>query len=97
MTQLESKDSDMSNYFTSILILTDMRDQAGRIASNIMAPITFAEPISDANRARSLQTQHQAEYLWSLVDTIQPEQTKTLKYKLLHERVKTEFLEQGCL
>lgn len=95
MTQLESKDSDMSNYFTSILILTDMRDQAGRIASNIMAPITFAEPISDANRARSLQTQHQAEYLWSLVDTIQPEQTKTLKYKLLHERVKTEFLEQG--
>ncbi len=68
MTQSASKDSDMSNYFTSILILTDMRDQAGRIASNIIAPITFSEPISDENRARSLQTQHQAEYLWSLVD-----------------------------
>ena len=45
MTQSASKDSDMSNYFTSILILTDMRDQAGRIASNIIAPITFSEPI----------------------------------------------------
>ena len=54
MTQSASKDSDMSNYyFTSILILTDIRDQAGRIASNIIAPITFSEPISDENRARS--------------------------------------------
>lgn len=95
MTQSASKDSDMSNYFTSILILTDMRDQAGRIASNIIAPITFSEPISDENRARSLQTQHQAEYLWSLVDTLQPERTKTPEYIHLHERVKTEFLDQG--
>ncbi|WP_018679404.1 GGDEF domain-containing protein [Acinetobacter tjernbergiae] len=95
MTQVKSKDSKMSNYFISILVLTDMRDQAGRIASNIMAPITFDETIADENRARSLQTQHQAQYLWSLVDTIQPEQTKTVEYIRLHERVKTEFLDQG--
>lgn len=95
MTQVKSKDSNMSNYFISILVLTDMRDQAGRIASNIMAPITFDETIADENRARSLQTQHQAQYLWSLVDTIQPEQTKTVEYIRLHERVKTEFLDQG--
>lgn len=95
MMQSHSKDSVMSNYFTSILILTDMRDQAGRVASNIMAPVAFAEKISDENRARSLQTQHQAKYLWALVDTLQPEQAKTLEYRRLYLRVKTEFLDQG--
>lgn len=95
MLGAKSKDSKMSNYFISIVVLTDMRDQAGRVASNIMAPVTFKETISDINRARSLQTQHQARYLWSLVDTIQPEQTKTTEYYRLHRRVKTEFLDQG--
>lgn len=91
----ESKDSKISNYFTSILILTDMRDQAGRVASNIMAPVTFDEKISDENLARSLQTQHQTRYLWALVDTIHLEQSKTPEYSRLHQRVKTEFLDQG--
>ncbi|HIQ34162.1 MULTISPECIES: GGDEF domain-containing protein [Acinetobacter] len=95
MKQSKSKDSKMSNYFISILVLTDMRDQAGRVASNIMAPVTFGEKISDINRARCLQTQHQSQYLWALVDTIQPEQTKTDQYIHLHQRVKTEFLDKG--
>ncbi|WP_343581347.1 GGDEF domain-containing protein [Acinetobacter sp.] len=95
MVQSNSKNSKMSNYFTSILILTDMRDQAGRVASNIMAPVTFDEKISDENRARSLQTQHQAIYLWGLIDTIQPEQSKTPEYVRLYLRVKTEFLDKG--
>lgn len=95
MVLSESKNSKMSNYFTSILILTDMRDQAGRVASNIMAPVTFDEKISDENRARSLQTQHQAIYLWGLVDTIQPEQSKSTEYVRLYLRVKTEFLDKG--
>jgi len=95
MVLSESKNSKMSNYFTSILILTDMRDQAGRVASNIMAPMTFDEKISDENRARSLQTQHQAIYLWGLVDTIQPEQSKSTEYVRLYLRVKTEFLDKG--
>ncbi|QER38331.1 GGDEF domain-containing protein [Acinetobacter suaedae] len=95
MIQSKSKDSKISNYFTSILILTDMRDQAGRVASNIMAPVTFDEKISDENLARSLQTQHQTYYLWALVDTIHLEQSKTPEYNRLHQRVKTEFLDQG--
>ncbi|EPF93318.1 GGDEF domain-containing protein [Acinetobacter gyllenbergii] len=95
LVRSNSKNSKMSNYFTSILVLTDMRDQAGRVASNIMAPVTFDEKISDENRARSLQTQHQAIYLWELIDTIQPEQSKTLEYVRLYRRVKTEFLDKG--
>ncbi|EPG42610.1 MULTISPECIES: GGDEF domain-containing protein [Acinetobacter] len=95
LVRSNSKNSSMSNYFTSILILTDMRDQAGRIASNIMAPVTFDEKIPDENRARALQTQHQAVYLWELIDTIQPEQSKTPEYVSLYRRVKTEFLDRG--
>lgn len=95
MLQLKSKDSRISNYFTLIIVLTDMRDQAGRMASNIIAPVSFNEEIPSNNRARSLQTQHQARYLWILVDTLQPEQAKTLEYRRLYSQVKTEFIDKG--
>ena len=95
MLQLKSKDSRISNYFTLIIVLTDMRDQAGRMASNIIAPISFNEEIPSNNRARSLQTQHQARYLWILVDTLQPEQAKTPEYRRLYSRVKSEFIDKG--
>ncbi|MCH2071063.1 GGDEF domain-containing protein [Acinetobacter pittii] len=95
MLQLKSKDSRISNYFTLIIVLTDMRDQAGRMASNIIAPVSFKEEIPSNNRARSLQTQHQARYLWILVNTLQPEQAKTPEYRRLYSRVKTEFIDKG--
>lgn len=95
MLQLKSKDSRISNYFTLIIVLTDMRDQAGRMASNIIAPVSFNEEIPSNNRARSLQTQHQARYLWILVDTLHPEQAKTPKYRRLYSQVKSEFIDKG--
>src|SRR5699024_7029232 len=67
----------------------------GRIASNIIASITFSEKISADNLARSLQTQHQAYYLWDLVNTLQPEQAKTPEYLALHQQVKAQFLDRG--
>ena len=90
-----AKDTSVSDSYTLILILADLRDQAGRIASNIIASVTFAEKIPEDNLARSLQTQHQAHYLWGLVNTIQPKQAKTPEYLALHHQVKTQFLDQG--
>jgi len=90
-----AKDTFVSDSYTLILILADLRDQAGRIASNIIASVTFAEKIPEDNLARSLQTQHQAHYLWGLINTIQPEQAKTPEYLALHHQVKTQFLDQG--
>jgi len=90
-----AKDTSISDSYTLILILADLRDQAGRIASNIIASVTFAEKIPEDNLARSLQTQHQAHYLWGLINTIQPEQAKTPEYLALHHQVKTQFLDQG--
>lgn len=95
LLQSEAKSTSVSEYYTLILILADLRDQAGRIVSNIMPSITFVEKIPADNLARSLQTQYQAYYLWDLVNTLQPEQAKTPEYLALHQQVKAQFLDQG--
>ncbi|WP_313033968.1 GGDEF domain-containing protein [Acinetobacter sp.] len=95
LVQSEAKKTSVSEYYTLILILADLRDQAGRVASNVMASVTFAEKMPEENLARSLQTQHQAKYLWALVNTIQPEQDKTPEYLALYQQVKTQFLDQS--
>lgn len=89
------KNSEVTDYASIVLILADLRDQAGRVASNIMAPLSFAEPIPEYNKIRSLQTQEQVKYLWRLMDTIQPENLKTPKYLELHDQVKRRFIDQG--
>ncbi|WP_130803981.1 GGDEF domain-containing protein [Acinetobacter ihumii] len=90
--QRNSGESQLSDYITMILLLSDLRDQAGRAASNIIAPLSFKEQIPDINLARSLQTQYQAMYLWNLIDTLQPKDAKTPEYSRLHEQVKAKFL-----
>ena len=95
VVQRNSVDSQLSDYVTMILLLSDLRDQAGRVASNVIASVSFREAIPDNNRARSLQTQYQALYLWNLIDTLQPQYAKTPEYEKLHEQVKHEFLDEG--
>lgn len=93
----EGKDTAISNFYTQILLLADLRDQAGRAASNVMAHVTFAEPIPETNLARSLQTRKQVMYLWDLIDTLQSERDKTEEFKALHQAVYNEFLSKGLL
>ena len=93
--QSKGKNSVFSSNYTLIFLLADLRDQAGRSASNIMAAVTFNETVPNENLARSLQTQRQAQYLWELVHIVQPEQDKTPEFQVLHQRVKTEFLDQA--
>ena len=93
----EAKDTAISNFYTQILLLADLRDQAGRAASNVIAHVTFEEPIPETNMARSLQTRKQVMYLWELIDTLQPERDKTEEFKVLHQAVYNEFLAKGLL
>lgn len=94
---MESKkrNKEVTDYASMVLILADLRDQAGRVASNIMAPLSFSIPFPDTNKIRSLQTQEQVRYLWRLMDTIQPESLKTIDYLNLHQQVKDRFIDQG--
>lgn len=91
------KDTAISNFYTQILLLADLRDQAGRATSNVMAHVTFEQPIPETNLARSLQTRKQVMYLWELIDTLQPERDKTQEFKVLHQAVYNEFLAKGLL
>lgn len=91
------KDTAISNFYTQILLLADLRDQAGRAASNVMAHVTFEQLIPETNLARSLQTRKQVMYLWELIDTLQPERDKTQEFKVLHQAVYNEFLAKGLL
>lgn len=91
----KSKDDALSNYYILILLLADLRDQAGRSASNIMAAVTFNERISDENLGRSMQTQRQTQYLWQLVGVIQPDYAKNDQFNRLYRQVKDQFLNQG--
>lgn len=93
----EGKDTAVSNFYVQILLLADLRDQAGRAASNVMAHVTFEQPIPETNLARSLQTRKQVMYLWELIDTLQPERDKTEEFKELHQAVYNEFLAKGLL
>ncbi|MDR0236552.1 GGDEF domain-containing protein [Acinetobacter sp.] len=87
--------SDVTDYASIVLILADLRDQSGRVASNIMAPLSFSEAIPEYNKARSLQTQEQVKYLWRLMDTMQMESLKTPAYLHLYAQVKSQFIDQG--
>ena len=89
------KDTAVSNYYTLILLLAELRDQAGRVASNIMAAVSFQQAIPETNLARTLQTQRQTRYLWELVNVVQSEHDKTNEFKQLHHAVRTEFLDKG--
>ncbi|WP_062032028.1 GGDEF domain-containing protein [Acinetobacter sp. BMW17] len=91
------KDTAISNFYTQILLLADLRDQAGRAASNVMAHVAFKQPIPETNLARSLQTRKQVMYLWELIDTLQPERDKTQEFRELHQAVYNEFLVKGLL
>ena len=91
----KKNNSDVTDYASIVLILADLRDQSGRVASNIMAPLSFSEPLPVYNKARSLQTQEQVKYLWRLMDTMQIESLKTPEYLYLYGQVKTQFIDQG--
>lgn len=87
--------SNISDNYTLILLLADLRDQAGRVASSIMAAVTYQQPISVVNASNSLQNQYQVHYLWDLINTLQPAEQRTEEYLNLHKKVQAEFINKG--
>ncbi|WP_173912119.1 GGDEF domain-containing protein [Acinetobacter sp. Marseille-Q1618] len=93
--QSQNKQGEVSNYYTLTLILADLRDQAGRVASNIMAYVSYQQPLPSNNIAQALQTQKQVNYLWYLVNAVQLEKYKTPEFEQRYQLVKTQFIDQG--
>ncbi|ENX03573.1 GGDEF domain-containing protein [Acinetobacter schindleri] len=87
--------TSQNNFISQILFLSDLRDQAGRAASIIMAYVTFDQPIPAANLTRAMQLQYRIHYLWDLIGTLQPEEDKTEEFNRLHNAVDTVFIQKG--
>ena len=87
--------TSQNNFISQILFLSDLRDQAGRAASTIMAYVTFNQPIPAANLTRAMQVQYRIHYLWDLIGTLQPEEDKTEEFNRLHNAVDTVFIQKG--
>ncbi|WP_286862318.1 MULTISPECIES: GGDEF domain-containing protein [Acinetobacter] len=87
--------TSQNNFISQILFLSDLRDQAGRAASIIMAYVTFDQPIPAANLTRAMQVQYRIHYLWDLIGTLQPEEDKTEEFNRLHNAVDTIFIQKG--
>ena len=90
-----STSTSQNNFISQILFLSDLRDQAGRAASTIMAYVTFNQPIPAANLTRAMQVQYRIHYLWDLIGTLQPEEDKTEEFNRLHNAVDTVFIQKG--
>lgn len=87
--------TSQNNFISQILFLSDLRDQAGRAASTIMAYVTFDQPIPAVNLTRAMQVQYRIHYLWDLIGTLQPEEDKTEEFNRLHNAVDTVFIQKG--
>lgn len=87
--------TQLNRFMSQILILADLRDQAGRAVSNVTAPVTFETPMPKTNLARTLQTIYQVRYLWNLVNTIQPMQARTAEFSFLHTEIEKYYLKDG--
>ncbi|QIC61019.1 GGDEF domain-containing protein [Acinetobacter schindleri] len=87
--------TSQNNFISQILFLSDLRDQAGRAASIIMAYVTFDQPIPAVNLTRAMQVQYRIHYLWDLIGILQPEEDKTEEFNRLHNAVDTVFIQKG--
>lgn len=95
VNQSYGKETAVSNYYTLILLLAELRDQAGRSGSNVVASIGFNQPVSANNVGRFLQTKRQTWYLWELIGVILPEHQKTAEFTELHLQLKRQYLDQS--
>ena len=95
ITNAKKNNTSVNEFASIVLLLADLRDQAGRVASTIIAPLSKHQKIPEENRLSSLLAQRQAKYLWRLMDSMQPEQLKTPQYIELHKNVEVNFLGQG--
>lgn len=95
MQQSAVQQSKIFPDYHRILWLSDLRDQVGRIGSNMVAALTFQEKMSDVNLAQSRQRQYQVYALWRLISTFQPQQFQATEYLALVDQVSVELMQSA--
>lgn len=88
---------NISDGFTLVFLLADLRDQSGRIVSNIIAPITFNEPIPDINKERALNNRQNILYLWNILQSINAHKTLPPEYYQKQQLAEQKYLKEGLI
>ena len=86
---------NISDSFTLIFILADLRDQSGRIASNIIAPVTFNEPIPEINKERASNNRQSILYLWNIIQAINAQKRLPAEYYQKQKIAEYRYLRKG--
>lgn len=95
VSQSEIESIKIAHFASQIVLLADLRDQAGRVVSNVTAAVTFGTAVPEQNLIRTLQTQYQVRYLWGLVDTFQLKNDQTDEFRHLHADIEKHFLNEA--
>ena len=88
-------DKEAIDLFNLTLLITELRDQAGRLGSNIIVPLSFGEQFSVVNAERTLNNQRNIRFLWSMVGAIDGKFEHDQSYIRLEKNLNQYYMGQG--
>lgn len=89
------QNQEVADVYTLTLLLTEFRDQAGRLGSTIIPSLAFGEQLSGTAMERVHRTQKNIRLLWQMVDEVESAYNRVGEYRLLHDNVEQLYLKQG--
>lgn len=89
------QNQQVADVYTLTLLLTELRDQAGRLGSNIIPSLAFGEQLPEVHMERVNRNQKNIKLLWQMVDEVESTYTQDNEYQQLHEKVERLYLTQG--
>lgn len=91
----QGQNQQVADVYTLTMLLTELRDQAGRLGSNIIPSLVFGEQLSEAHLERVSRNQKNIKLLWEMVDEVEAAYAKDAEYQQLHAKVERLYLSQG--
>ena len=89
------QNQEVADVYTLTLLLTEFRDQAGRLGSYIIPSLAFGEQLSATALDRVHRTQKNIRLLWQMVDEVESANSHAGEYQSLHQQVEQLYLQQG--
>ena len=91
----QGHDKNTIDLFNVTLIITELREQAGRLGSNIIAPLIFGNQLPEVNADRALRNQKNIQFLWLMLEAIDGKFDQDQHYLDLEKKVETIYIQQG--
>lgn len=89
------QNQEITDTYTLTFLLTELRDQAGRLGSNIIPSMAFGQRLSPVHMDRISRNQKNIQLLWQMVDEIESDYAKDARYQQLRDKVTSLYLQEG--